>query len=92
MIRAVQLDARRLIQPLFVRPGNKIRQEIGAMPGQYQFSVDELVREAEALAGAGVGGVILFGIPNEKDRARPRCVQRVGHRAAGRAGTEAGYA
>jgi porphobilinogen synthase len=67
MIRAVRLDPRRLIQPLFVRPGSKIRQEIGAMPGVHQLSIDEMVRDAEQLAAAGVGGVILFGIPSEKD-------------------------
>jgi porphobilinogen synthase len=67
MIRAVRLDPRRLIQPLFVRPGSKIRQEIGTMPGVHQLSIDELVRDAEQLAAAGVGGVILFGIPSEKD-------------------------
>jgi porphobilinogen synthase len=67
MVRSVRIDPKRLIQPLFVRPGSKIRQEIGAMPGVCQFSIDEAVREAEALAATGVGGVILFGIPAEKD-------------------------
>src|SRR6185437_6167489 len=67
MMRAVRLDPRRLIQPLFVRPGSQIRQEIGAMPGICQLSIDEMVRDAERLAAAGVGGVILFGIPSEKD-------------------------
>ncbi|HVU89824.1 MAG TPA: porphobilinogen synthase [Pirellulales bacterium] len=67
MVRAVRLDPKRLIQPLFVRPGNNIRQEIGAMPGVFQLSIDEMVREAEQLGAAGVGGVILFGIPPEKD-------------------------
>jgi porphobilinogen synthase len=67
MVRAVRLDPRRLIQPLFVRPGRGIRQEIAAMPDICQLSVDELVREAQAVADVGVAGVILFGIPAEKD-------------------------
>ncbi|MBI2823974.1 MAG: porphobilinogen synthase [Planctomycetia bacterium] len=67
IVRTTRLDARRLIQPLFVRPGRGVRQEIAAMPGQFQLSVDELVREARSLAEVGITGVILFGIPAEKD-------------------------
>ena len=67
MVRAIRLDPRRLIQPLFVRPGRGVRQEIAAMPGVCQLSVDELLREAQGVAEAGVAGVILFGIPAEKD-------------------------
>jgi porphobilinogen synthase len=67
MVRATHVDPRHLIQPLFIRPGRGVRQEIGAMPGVYQLSVDELAREAERIAAAGVAGVILFGIPAEKD-------------------------
>jgi porphobilinogen synthase len=67
MIRAIRLDPKRLIQPLFVRTGKGQRNEIATMPGVFQLSIDETVREAEALATAGVGGVILFGIPAEKD-------------------------
>ena len=67
MVRAIRLDPRRLIQPLFVRPGRGVRQEIAAMPGVCQLSVDELLRKAQGVAEAGVAGVILFGIPAEKD-------------------------
>ncbi len=67
MIRATTIEPRRLVQPLFVRNGRGVRQEIGAMPGIFQLSIDELVREAAAVQVAGVRGVILFGIPAEKD-------------------------
>jgi porphobilinogen synthase len=67
MVRAARVEANRLIQPLFVRPGRGVRQAIDAMPGIFQLSVDEASREAAELAAAGVAGVILFGIPAEKD-------------------------
>ncbi len=67
MLRTTRLEPRRLIQPLFVRPGKGIRQPITSMPGIYQLSVDEAVREARELASKGVMGVILFGIPADKD-------------------------
>src|SRR5439155_1097965 len=56
-----------LVQPLFVCHGEKVRRPVASMPGQAQLSVDEASREAEALAKAGVGGVILFGLPATKD-------------------------
>jgi len=56
-----------LVAPVFVRPGIGIREEIGSMPGQYRFSVDELAREAERLLEAGVTSVLLFGLPEGKD-------------------------
>src|SRR3990170_4731129 len=66
MIRETELNARDFILPLFVRHG-KGRSEIRSMPGVYQLSVAETVREAEAAARSGVNAVILFGIPKEKD-------------------------
>ena len=56
-----------LVQPLFVCHGEKVRRPIASMPGHAQLSVDEAAREAEALAKAGIGGVILFGLPASKD-------------------------
>jgi porphobilinogen synthase len=53
--------------PLFAMHGNQGRVPIPSMPGQYQLTVDELVREAEDLQGAGIAGVLLFGIPDSKD-------------------------
>lgn len=56
-----------LVLPVFVRDGKNIRRPIASMPGVAQTSVDEMLRDAEAAAAAGVGGVILFGIPETKD-------------------------
>ncbi len=61
------LSVKDLIMPLFVRPGNGIKNEISSMPGNYQFSVDTLVEEVKELASLGIPGVILFGIPSTKD-------------------------
>lgn len=58
-----------LIYPLFVKHGQKQRNEIKAMPGVYQYSIDELVKEAKEAAKLGIKAVILFGIPKEKDDA-----------------------
>ncbi len=66
MVRETELNARDFIYPLFVRHGSG-RSEIRSMPGVYQLSVAETVREAEAAARLGVNAVILFGIPKEKD-------------------------
>ena len=66
MVRETELNARDFIYPLFVRHGQG-RSEIRSMPGKYQLSVEEAVREAEAAARSGVNAVILFGIPAEKD-------------------------
>lgn len=66
MVRETELNARDFIYPLFVRHGQG-RSEIRSMPGVYQLSVEESVREAEAAAKLGVNAVILFGIPKEKD-------------------------
>ncbi len=66
MIRETELNARDFIYPLFVRHGTG-RTAINSMPGVYQLSVEEAVREAETAARSGVNAVILFGIPKEKD-------------------------
>jgi porphobilinogen synthase len=66
MVRETEVNASDLIYPLFVRHG-KGRTEIPSMPGIYQLSVDEAVREAELAASLGIPAIILFGIPAEKD-------------------------
>ena len=66
MVRETELNLRDLIYPLFVRHGQG-RSEIRSMPGVYQLSVHEAVREAETAMRSGVNAVILFGIPREKD-------------------------
>jgi porphobilinogen synthase len=67
LVRETRLEPGQLVLPLFVCPGEGVRREIGAMPGNYQLSVDELVKECAGAASLGVGGVILFGIPETKD-------------------------
>ncbi len=67
LVRETELSAGDLIYPLFVCPGQKVRQEISSMPGQFNLSVDEAVAEAQEAVSLGVPGVILFGIPPSKD-------------------------
>jgi len=67
LVRETTLAAADFIYPLFVTHGAGIRHEIGSMPGQFQLSVDELPREIAELAELGLGSVLLFGIPAEKD-------------------------
>jgi porphobilinogen synthase len=65
--RETRLDPAQFILPLFVVPGEGVRREIGAMPGNYQLSIDQLVNDCAELVRLSIGGVILFGIPAEKD-------------------------
>jgi porphobilinogen synthase len=67
MVRETSLSPADLIYPLFVREGEGVRNPIGSMPGQYQLSVDEAVKEAGEARRVGVPAVILFGIPDAKD-------------------------
>ncbi len=67
LVRETQLDAGHLVLPLFVRSGRKLRRPIAAMPGVFQLSPDELVREAGRAYEGGVPAVLLFGIPERKD-------------------------
>jgi porphobilinogen synthase len=67
LVRENHLEPSQFILPLFACPGEGVRKPIGSMPGNFQLSVDELVKECESVAAAGIGGVILFGIPDTKD-------------------------
>jgi porphobilinogen synthase len=67
MVRETELSINDFIYPLFVVPGTKFRKEIGSMPGVFQLSVDELVRECADVKTLGIPAVILFGIPEQKD-------------------------
>jgi porphobilinogen synthase len=67
LVCETQLSASQLVLPLFVRSGKKLRREISAMPGVFQFSSDELLREAQRAHTLGVPAVLLFGIPDKKD-------------------------
>jgi porphobilinogen synthase len=67
LVRETRLHPSMLVAPLFVRPGFGVREPIGSMPGQARLSPDLAVEEAARLAELGVGGVILFGLPESKD-------------------------
>jgi len=67
MVRETRLHPDQLVLPLFVRPGRKVRNAVPSMPGVFQLSIDEAVREAAKAQKAGVPAVILFGIPSKKD-------------------------
>lgn len=67
LVRETRLDPASFVLPLFVKDGEGLRDEIVSMPGVFQLSVDEAVREAAEAARLGVGGVLLFGLPAHKD-------------------------
>ena len=67
LVRETQLDPADFILPLFTCPGEGVRREIRSMPGNAQLSVDNLVKECAEADRLGIGGVILFGIPDSKD-------------------------
>ena len=67
LIQETHLSASQLVLPLFVRSGSKVRKSVGSMPGIFQLSVDELLRDVDEASEEGVGGVILFGLPDTKD-------------------------
>ena len=67
MVRETELSRGDLIYPLFVIPGTKTRKEISSMPGVFQLSIDEIVKECAEVKHLGIPAVILFGIPEHKD-------------------------
>jgi porphobilinogen synthase len=67
LVRETHLAPDDFIYPLFACPGKGVRRAISSMPGVYQLSVDELVKECAEVHSLGIGGVILFGIPETKD-------------------------
>lgn len=67
MVRETRLSVDNLVYPMFVTHGKKVKNEIAAMPGNYQLSVDILVKEAAEVAELGIPAIILFGIPERKD-------------------------
>lgn len=67
LVRETRLDPANLIYPLFACPGEGIRREVRSMPGVFNLSVDEIVKEAEAAKQLGVSSLILFGLPENKD-------------------------
>ena len=67
LVRETRLSTDHLIYPLFIVPGRGVKNPVRSMPGVFQLSVDEAVREARECADLGIPGVILFGIPEQKD-------------------------
>lgn len=67
LVRETHLHPGALIYPLFICPGEGIRRPISSMPKVFNLSMDEAIKEAEECATAGIGGVLLFGLPSEKD-------------------------
>ncbi|MGC2502550.1 MAG: porphobilinogen synthase, partial [Silvibacterium sp.] len=67
LVRETHLEPGSLIYPLFLCEGEAIRREISSMPGVFNLSIDEAVKEAESAAGLGIGGLLLFGLPAHKD-------------------------
>ncbi|MBW1645887.1 MAG: porphobilinogen synthase [Deltaproteobacteria bacterium] len=67
LVRETRLSVDDFIYPLFVCPGDGVRKEIASMPGNYQLSIDMLVKEVEEVAALGIPAIILFGIPEHKD-------------------------
>lgn len=67
MIRETSLDVSDLIYPLFVAPGDNIKEEIDSMPGIYHFSIDLLVEEVKEVRDLGIPAILLFGVPSYKD-------------------------
>ncbi|HUH62272.1 MAG TPA: porphobilinogen synthase [Terracidiphilus sp.] len=67
LVRETALEPGDLISPLFLCPGRGVRREVPSMPGVFNLSVDQAVAEAEEVASLGVGGLLLFGLPESKD-------------------------
>jgi len=67
MVRETSISVKDFIAPLFVKHGQGVKAPIPSLPGQYQFSVDALVKEAEELWSLGIPSIILFGLPDKKD-------------------------
>ncbi|HSF23678.1 MAG TPA: porphobilinogen synthase [Blastocatellia bacterium] len=67
LVRETRLTPDNFIYPLFVCEGDGVRREIGSMPGCFNLSIDELVKETKAARADGIRSVIVFGVPEEKD-------------------------
>src|SRR3954470_10058369 len=67
LVRETRLSPDMFMLPLFICEGEGVRREVASMPGVFNLSIDEALREAEACAALGIGGLLLFGVPDEKD-------------------------
>jgi porphobilinogen synthase len=78
MVRETELSKNDFIYPLFVVPGTKVKKEVSSMPGVFQMSVDEIVRECSEVKSLGIPAVILFGIPENKDEVGSEAYDELG--------------
>src|SRR4051812_45856544 len=78
LVRETSLHADQLVLPLFCRNGRKVRSPVNSMPGVFQLSPDELLREAIDAFKSGVRAVLLFGIPEKKDAKASGAYARTG--------------
>jgi porphobilinogen synthase len=67
LVRETHLHPEKFVLPLFVCPGEGVKREISSMPGNFQMSIDEIVKECAEVEALGIGGVIVFGLPESKD-------------------------
>lgn len=67
MVAETMVNPDSLVYPMFVVEGEGIKEEIPSMPGQYRFSIDEILQELESCVIVGIKSVLLFGIPDSKD-------------------------
>ncbi len=67
LVRETQVSVNDFIYPLFIRSGEEIKTEVASMPGVFQMSIDEILKECEALKKLGIYSILLFGIPDVKD-------------------------
>src|SRR5258708_12239816 len=78
LVRETRLTPTGFIYPLFICPGEGVRKEISSMPGVFNLSVDEAVKEARETKSLGGGGIILFGLPGKKDEVAPQPCSNTG--------------
>lgn len=67
LVREIRLDLNKLILPLFIKHGTRVKNPIGSMPGHFQLSIDQLAEEIKLITSLGIKNLILFGIPETKD-------------------------
>src|SRR6266542_70227 len=67
VVRETRLTPELLVYPMFVCPGEDVRKEVRSMPGVFNFSVDQAVKEAQETFSLGIPAIILFGLPEKKD-------------------------
>lgn len=67
LVRETRLSPESFVLPLFVCPGEGVRKPVGSMPGVFNLSIDQLIKDAQEAQGLGIPAVILFGLPEQKD-------------------------